>query len=317
MAIGDKPSDLPEWASGAEADITEPSSGKKSLGWVLGEFPPHNVFNWIQNLFYQWIAFLQNYSANHRHDGGSSDLSAPKINPTDHIDWGDNGEVEVVTDTVSEHIIEHRPVGTASTKFSSNVIIAGSALTLGCHDGAFIDLEDISSTASVSKFQLDSTDAQPSGLSVPVLEVTESGNGFASGSSSEFNQDSILSLGNLIKANASFRFTEDPVGSGLWSQSTISRYNFAGNFLRNQIGPNSVYFTIAPTDTDEIRGVIISSVATVDSGTGDYKLNLSWDSVNERVVMEIRYFSSGVWTTWNPNLAAPSGMDIIVNFTII
>ena len=172
MAIGDKPSDLPEWASGAEAEIVEPSSGKKSLGWVLGEFPPHSVFNWIQNLFYQWSAFLQNYSANHVHDGGSSDLSAPKINPTDHIAWGDNGEVEVVTDTPSEHIIEHRPVSAASTKFRSNVIIAGSTLTLGCHDGAFIDVEDVSSTASVSKFQLDSASVQPSGFSLKSLEVT-------------------------------------------------------------------------------------------------------------------------------------------------
>lgn len=53
-----KPTELPEWASGGGADITDPPSGKKSTGWIV-EKPAHDFFNWILNTIYKWTQWEQ------------------------------------------------------------------------------------------------------------------------------------------------------------------------------------------------------------------------------------------------------------------
>lgn len=52
-----KPAKLPRWADDGAADIVEPNSGKKDIGWVGGERPPAQFFNWLLNLIYQWLLF--------------------------------------------------------------------------------------------------------------------------------------------------------------------------------------------------------------------------------------------------------------------
>lgn len=52
-----KPASLPRWAD-VGGDIVEPSSGKKDIGWIVSEQPPHSYFNWFQNLVYQWCDYL-------------------------------------------------------------------------------------------------------------------------------------------------------------------------------------------------------------------------------------------------------------------
>lgn len=55
-----RPSDsVPEWATGGGAAVTEPGSGKKSLGWIIGELPPAQYFNWYQRAAYRWINWLK------------------------------------------------------------------------------------------------------------------------------------------------------------------------------------------------------------------------------------------------------------------
>jgi len=54
-----KPSSVPEWASGEDADIDEPSSGKKEEGYSVGEKPSAAIWNWRENLIYQWIVYLR------------------------------------------------------------------------------------------------------------------------------------------------------------------------------------------------------------------------------------------------------------------
>lgn len=56
-----KPTDLPEWASGMLADIVNPTGAKKALGWVTGEKPPAQYFNWLLNNIYMWAIWLQAY----------------------------------------------------------------------------------------------------------------------------------------------------------------------------------------------------------------------------------------------------------------
>jgi hypothetical protein len=48
-----KPSIVPAWNTGL-VNNTEPTSGKKILGWEVGEQPSSAFFNWYMNLQYQW-----------------------------------------------------------------------------------------------------------------------------------------------------------------------------------------------------------------------------------------------------------------------
>lgn len=61
MATITDPSKLPEWATGA-ADVVEPSAGKKGTGWVNGERPPPEYFNWWQELVHDWTEALNQYT---------------------------------------------------------------------------------------------------------------------------------------------------------------------------------------------------------------------------------------------------------------
>lgn len=49
-----KPSQLPTWATDPGANITDPGTAKKAQGWIA-ELPPHEFFNYWQNLVYQWV----------------------------------------------------------------------------------------------------------------------------------------------------------------------------------------------------------------------------------------------------------------------
>ena len=59
-----KPTELPEWASSPQDpnDIVTPSAGRKLSGWHrnagVPEKPPYQLFNWLHNLAYRWISWL-------------------------------------------------------------------------------------------------------------------------------------------------------------------------------------------------------------------------------------------------------------------
>ncbi len=53
-----KPSTLPRWATGGSAQIKEPTSGKKDLGFVSAEKPPNQYFDWLFNTIYLWLVYL-------------------------------------------------------------------------------------------------------------------------------------------------------------------------------------------------------------------------------------------------------------------
>ncbi|MFN0062837.1 MAG: hypothetical protein ACKVPX_10000 [Myxococcaceae bacterium] len=54
-----KPTVLPTWATAGS--ITEPSAGKKALGWVNAEAPPHDYFNWWQHKVYEWLLWANDF----------------------------------------------------------------------------------------------------------------------------------------------------------------------------------------------------------------------------------------------------------------
>src|SRR5690606_6355392 len=70
-SMADRPTQVPEWATGEDADIVEPSAGKKEYGWVQGEKPPAGYFNWLFSQLTRWIAwFAQEIKG--RQEGGIS-----------------------------------------------------------------------------------------------------------------------------------------------------------------------------------------------------------------------------------------------------
>lgn len=58
-----KPTSTPRWATAPSdpGDIVEPSSGRKDDGFNVGEAPPAGWFNWLFNLIYQWLAYLDGW----------------------------------------------------------------------------------------------------------------------------------------------------------------------------------------------------------------------------------------------------------------
>lgn len=53
-----KPTSLPRWATGGGAGVTEPTEGKKDTGWLFLERPAHEYLNWLLNLVYLWVVYL-------------------------------------------------------------------------------------------------------------------------------------------------------------------------------------------------------------------------------------------------------------------
>lgn len=136
-----KPNNLPEWATDPGADIVEPPAGKKTAGWAEAERPPAQWFNWFFHLVYRWLAFLQDYAANHTHDGGSGDLSAPQIDANNEIAWGTTGfgGLKVVKDDGARHEISHEMDG-GSAQFESGTLHARQRVTAGNNIHAGDDL---------------------------------------------------------------------------------------------------------------------------------------------------------------------------------
>lgn len=56
--IGERPADIPEWATDAAALITTPSGAKQILGWIAGEIPPAGAFNWFQKFVHKWVEYI-------------------------------------------------------------------------------------------------------------------------------------------------------------------------------------------------------------------------------------------------------------------
>src|SRR6266576_1419009 len=56
-----KPTADTKWA--ASATKTEPSSGQKDAGWVVGQKPPAQWHNWWQDAVDQWVKWLSAFES--------------------------------------------------------------------------------------------------------------------------------------------------------------------------------------------------------------------------------------------------------------
>jgi hypothetical protein len=78
-----KPTELPRWAD-VGGDIVEPLEAKKDIGWVDGEQPPAEYFNWLLNLLYLWTFYLDTFedeqhtwTQTQEFEGEASDIVPP------------------------------------------------------------------------------------------------------------------------------------------------------------------------------------------------------------------------------------------------
>jgi len=116
MSVDQKPTDDVEWAEGGGALVDEPDDFRAS-GWPFGVVPPANHANWLQRSAGRWIKWLASKVDEHVHDGGTEPESVAKVDLTDHVDYGDFGEIEVTQDNNNlgaravVHEITHRFIG--------------------------------------------------------------------------------------------------------------------------------------------------------------------------------------------------------------
>src|SRR4051812_1478405 len=61
--MASKPVSLPRWGEDVAGVVgpneAEPLETKKDAGWVPGEEPPAEYFNWYKRLVYKWVAYLK------------------------------------------------------------------------------------------------------------------------------------------------------------------------------------------------------------------------------------------------------------------
>lgn len=75
-----KPTETPEFAESADpADVTEPVAGRTANGYLYQDPLPHDEHNWLLRQLFRWVTWFNTFDQTHIHDGGSTDISAPKV----------------------------------------------------------------------------------------------------------------------------------------------------------------------------------------------------------------------------------------------
>lgn len=75
-----KPTETPEFAESADpADVTEPVAGRTANGYLYQDPLPHDEHNWLLRQLFRWATWFNTFDQTHIHDGGSTDISAPKV----------------------------------------------------------------------------------------------------------------------------------------------------------------------------------------------------------------------------------------------
>lgn len=116
MALFSKPNRVAEWNSGL-ANQTEPTGGKKILGWIFNEAPASSFFNWLGFQAYTWFRWFDQ-----RHlDGSFSPPSSYRVQAPDPALAADpGGDMELAA----------APAGSTGA-FGGQTIIEGGNAEIG------------------------------------------------------------------------------------------------------------------------------------------------------------------------------------------
>lgn len=114
-----KPTSVPTWATTAGNTVV-PSGGRQASGWTAGDKPAAKHFNWLFNLIYLWILYLQdlanqvwNWTAAHTFSGGVTFASNLTVNAGKTINMGGNavnsvGTPSLVGDAANKAYVDAR-----------------------------------------------------------------------------------------------------------------------------------------------------------------------------------------------------------------
>lgn len=118
-----RPDEIVDWAEGTGAQTSEPAN-ERAGGFPFRYRPPAEQINWMWRTVGRWIRWLDTKANGHVHDGGSTDLSVPKVSFTDHLNYGSNGKMSVDVDTAVTHKIKHAHTSTGEAEFETDRVIA-------------------------------------------------------------------------------------------------------------------------------------------------------------------------------------------------
>lgn len=113
-----KPLVKPEWATGGGAAVIEPGAVKKGLGWIV-EKPPHQFFNWLHKLTYDWIFYFEEKTdeLQAQVDGVDGDLAAEIVARIADVDAEEAARIAAVS-------AEATTRGTADTLLTNRIALA-------------------------------------------------------------------------------------------------------------------------------------------------------------------------------------------------
>jgi hypothetical protein len=217
------------------SNSTEPSSGKKDLGWELDEPPPSSIFNWLHYRYYQWTRWLNERFFDVT-SGANFKIKSPEPAATSDvggsldIEGGDSG-----TDSNKNGGFVDVSGGKATGNGFSQVIL--KAATRGASGATIRTPENyLLARGDLAK-----------GSQWGVVQVAKPFEAFSpSGSSvSSILADATAGTGNAIEAKADLT-TPAKSALYLWPQDTDpSAPNTGGQYVNSASGQAAAYNNIA------------------------------------------------------------------------
>lgn len=263
MATFSKPSDVFKWSTGGT--ITTPTGAKQIAGWAVGEKPPAEFMNWLQNGGYQWYAWL-----NERvFDGANNDqfilrsahassnrlmfsddtqrrilVTNPVLNSVAFELQGTSRSRFIVTDTDASSGARAYSVETDANTFGLRVLddnrdaITASFFTYNHNNGVMTLVATASNTVTTPVFAVSA--ATSATITSPVLQLTNSTSATITsplmvlgGASAAFRIEGttkgILRLSDIDDADTTHRNYEMWSESGVFSLVHLSTSSSSSN----------------------------------------------------------------------------------------
>lgn len=143
-----RPVKLPEWATDG-LNITEPTSGKKAEGWLSGEKPAAQYFNWWKELVFRWIEWLDALTELLKTQKTTLSVAAGKAGNVGWTYIPDPPKISSVAANDVWIIPASLPVGATVGRFRARVKSGGATSYVGARLFVFADDATVVSSAEI------------------------------------------------------------------------------------------------------------------------------------------------------------------------